>query len=112
MLWRSSTQEAFKLIGSRESQSAFQLEQEADSLRQRYGRRTIGQSCLLARRLVQRGVPFVTVNYKGWDTHNDGDDSDGDGICDGVDICQGFDDNLDTDGDGYSNGCDDTQYLI
>jgi hypothetical protein len=64
-------QEAFKLIGSRESQSAFQLDQEADSLRQRYGRRTIGQSCLLARRLVQRGVPFVTVNYKGWDTHND-----------------------------------------
>ncbi|HIA61374.1 MAG TPA: DUF1501 domain-containing protein [Planctomycetaceae bacterium] len=64
-------QEAFKLIGSRESQIAFQLDQEPDNLRQRYGRRTIGQSCLLARRLVQRGVPFVTVNYKGWDTHND-----------------------------------------
>ncbi|MBT3889627.1 MAG: DUF1501 domain-containing protein, partial [Planctomycetaceae bacterium] len=64
-------QEAFKLIGSREAQIAFQLDQESEQLRQRYGRRTIGQSCLLARRLVQRGVPFVTVNYKGWDTHND-----------------------------------------
>jgi hypothetical protein len=64
-------QAAFKLIGSRDSQIAFQLDQEPEELRQRYGRRTIGQSCLLARRLVQRGVPFVTVNYKGWDTHKD-----------------------------------------
>ena len=63
--------EAFQLIGSRESQEAFELEKEPAALRQRYGRRTIGQSCLLARRLVQHGVPFVTVNYKGWDTHND-----------------------------------------
>ncbi|MDP6777895.1 MAG: DUF1501 domain-containing protein, partial [Candidatus Latescibacteria bacterium] len=40
-----------------------------DGLRERYGRNTFGQSCLVARRLVERGVPYVTINYKGWDTH-------------------------------------------
>src|SRR5262249_42591721 len=40
------------------------------AVRARYGPRTIGQSCLLARRLVERGVPFVTVNNTGWDTHD------------------------------------------
>jgi uncharacterized protein (DUF1501 family) len=38
-------------------------------MRERYGRNTFGQSCLMARRLVERGVPYVTINYKGWDTH-------------------------------------------
>lgn len=47
----------------------FDLSQEPDALRDRYGRNTFGQSCLLARRLVERGVPYVTINYKGWDTH-------------------------------------------
>ncbi len=47
----------------------FDLGQEKDELRERYGRSTFGQSCLVARRLVERGVPYVTVNYKGWDTH-------------------------------------------
>jgi hypothetical protein len=47
----------------------FDLSQEADELRDRYGRSTFGQSCLMARRLVERGVPYVTINYKGWDTH-------------------------------------------
>jgi hypothetical protein len=47
----------------------FDLAQEKDDLRDRYGRNTFGQSCLLARRLVERGVPFVTINYKDWDTH-------------------------------------------
>lgn len=47
----------------------FDLAQEPDALRQRYGRNTFGQSCLMARRLVERGVPYVTLNYKGWDTH-------------------------------------------
>lgn len=42
---------------------------EPDALKERYGRNTFGQSCLMARRLVERGVPFVTINYKGWDTH-------------------------------------------
>ena len=47
----------------------FELAQEKDDLRDRYGRNTFGQSCLMARRLVERGVPYVTINYKGWDTH-------------------------------------------
>ena len=48
----------------------FDLSQEKDALRDRYGRNTFGQSCLVARRLVERGVPYITINYKGgWDTH-------------------------------------------
>jgi Protein of unknown function (DUF1501) len=47
----------------------FDLTQEKDELRERYGRNTFGQSCLVARRLVEKGVPYVTINYKGWDTH-------------------------------------------
>lgn len=49
----------------------FDLSQEATELRDRYGRTTFGQSCLMARRLVEKGVPYVTINYKGWDTHKD-----------------------------------------
>jgi uncharacterized protein (DUF1501 family) len=47
----------------------FDLAQEKDDMRERYGRTTFGQSCLMARRLVERGVPYITINYKGWDTH-------------------------------------------
>lgn len=47
----------------------FDLRQETSEVRDRYGRNTLGQSCLAARRLVERGVPYVTVNAKGWDTH-------------------------------------------
>ena len=47
----------------------FDLSQEKDEVRDRYGRNTFGQSCLVARRLVASGVPYVTINYKGWDTH-------------------------------------------
>ena len=47
----------------------FDLSQETDELRNRYGRNTFGQSCLMARRLVAAGVPFVSINYGGWDTH-------------------------------------------
>jgi hypothetical protein len=47
----------------------FDLSQEKDDLRDRYGRDTFGQACLVARRLVERGVPYITINYKGWDTH-------------------------------------------
>ena len=47
----------------------FDLAQEKDELRERYGRTTFGQSCLLARRLVEKGVPYITINYSGWDTH-------------------------------------------
>ncbi len=47
----------------------FDLSTEPDELRDRYGRTTLGQSCLMARRLVEHGVPYVTVNAGGWDTH-------------------------------------------
>jgi hypothetical protein len=47
----------------------FDLTQEKDEVREAYGRNTFGQSCLAARRLVEQGVPYVTINYKGWDTH-------------------------------------------
>ncbi len=47
----------------------FDLSAEKDEIRERYGRNTFGQSCLMARRLVESGVPYVTINYKGWDTH-------------------------------------------
>jgi uncharacterized protein (DUF1501 family) len=47
----------------------FDLSQEKDELKESYGRNTFGQACLVARRLVERGVPYVTINYRGWDTH-------------------------------------------
>ena len=49
----------------------FDLSQEKDELRERYGRNTLGQSCLVARRLIERGVRYVTINSPGWDTHKD-----------------------------------------
>lgn len=61
--------EAFSLMQSPSTQQAFDLSQESQKTRERYGLRTFGQSCLLAKRLVQRGVSFVTVQYPGWDTH-------------------------------------------
>ena len=63
---------AYNLIASSDAKKAFDLSDESSNLRQRYGRdggNGIGQGCLLARRLVERGVPFVTVNSSGWDTH-------------------------------------------
>jgi uncharacterized protein (DUF1501 family) len=47
----------------------FDLTQETDAVRASYGKNKFGQSCLVARRLVERGVPFVAINYGGWDTH-------------------------------------------
>ncbi|MHC4940024.1 MAG: DUF1501 domain-containing protein [Planctomycetota bacterium] len=47
----------------------FDLSTEPDKLRDRYGRSKFGQSCLVARRLVESGVPYVAINYEGWDTH-------------------------------------------
>lgn len=52
-----------------DARKAFDLSLEPDKVRDRYGRNHFGQSCLLARRLVEHGVPFVTVNDGGWDTH-------------------------------------------
>jgi hypothetical protein len=47
----------------------FDLTKEKAAVRDRYGRTTFGQSCLAARRLVEAGVPYITVNSGGWDTH-------------------------------------------
>jgi hypothetical protein len=47
----------------------FDLSTETDEVREAYGRNTFGQCCLMARRLVESGVRYVTINYKGWDTH-------------------------------------------
>jgi hypothetical protein len=49
----------------------FDLAEEKDQLRDTYGRNSFGQSCLVARRLVEHGVRFITINYKGWDTHKE-----------------------------------------
>jgi hypothetical protein len=50
---------------------AFDLAQEKDRVRDRYGRNAFGQGCLLARRLIEQGVTFVEVESNGWDTHQD-----------------------------------------
>ena len=52
-----------------EGKKAFDLSEEKEELRNQYGRHHFGQSCLLARRLVEHGVPFITINMGGWDTH-------------------------------------------
>ncbi len=79
---------AYNLIASEKSKAAFNLREEPQKVRERYtfdpranlpanrtgpsgGGNNIGQQCLLARRLVECGVPFVTVNNTGWDNHTD-----------------------------------------
>jgi len=52
-----------------EAGKVFDLTKEPDAMRDRYGRSKFGQSCLVARRLVESGVPYVAINYEGWDTH-------------------------------------------
>jgi uncharacterized protein (DUF1501 family) len=49
---------------------AFKVRSEADAVQDRYGRNGFGRGCLLARRLVEAGVPFVEVDLGGWDNHN------------------------------------------
>lgn len=62
-------QAAFGLLTSRQVRDAFDISAEADAIRDSYGRHEFGQSALLARRLVERGVTFVTVNTQPWDHH-------------------------------------------
>jgi hypothetical protein len=63
-------QRATSMVLSPKAREAFAIEQESDELRERYGRNTFGQSCLMARRLIEAGVRFATVNYAGWDHHS------------------------------------------
>jgi hypothetical protein len=60
---------AFDMLTGRAVADAFNIAAEPDALRDRYGRHTFGQSALLARRLVEAGTPFVTVNCVPWDHH-------------------------------------------
>jgi hypothetical protein len=62
-------QRAQAMILAPEARNAFTIERESDRLRDRYGRTTFGQSCVMARRLVEAGVRFVTINFGGWDHH-------------------------------------------
>ncbi len=50
---------------------AFRVEQEPEAVQERYGKNNFGQGCLMARRLVESGVPFVEVDLGGWDNHSD-----------------------------------------
>jgi hypothetical protein len=63
------TRKAFEMVTSPAAQKAFDIAKEDDKTRDLYGRNTLGQSMLLARRMVEAGVTFVTVNAGGWDTH-------------------------------------------
>jgi uncharacterized protein (DUF1501 family) len=79
--------QAFEMLSSSRCRQAFDLSAEPAGLRDRYGRNRSGQACLLARRLVEAGVPLITVIWShsnrgqdkdpastdayGWDTHND-----------------------------------------
>ena len=62
-------QSAFELLTSSAVRDAYDISAEPEALRDAYGRHTFGQSALLARRLVERGVTFVTVNTQPWDHH-------------------------------------------
>jgi hypothetical protein len=84
---RDVHRQAYELLSSRSMRQAFDLGQESERVRRRYGLHRSGQSCLLARRLVEAGVPWITVIWNhsnrgqdkmpdnseafGWDTHND-----------------------------------------
>jgi hypothetical protein len=67
---------AFELLTSPEARAAFDVSKEPPKLADRYGRTRFGQSCLLARRLIERSVPFVQVN---WSDHVEGEEDAGDG---------------------------------
>ena len=67
-------QQAFSIVAGDRAREAFDLSQEKDSTRERFGRNQTGQSMLLARRLVEAGATFVTIRAGGWDMHWDLDE--------------------------------------
>lgn len=81
--WQGVQRRAFELLSGGDTLNAFDLSRESAATRRRYGRTSFGQSCLLGRRLVEAGVPYVQVNWSqfaevfypfsdyGWDTHAD-----------------------------------------
>jgi hypothetical protein len=62
-------QQAFDVLRSAQTRAAFDLAREPKPVRDGYGRTSLGQACLLARRLIEAGVRCVTIDYGGWDTH-------------------------------------------
>jgi uncharacterized protein (DUF1501 family) len=62
-------QKAFDLMTSPEAKTAFEIDREPKTLREEYGRTSLGQCCLMARRLVEAGVRCVTIEHTNWDTH-------------------------------------------
>ncbi len=69
LAYDSFYQQAWDLVSSPRAQAAFDIGSEPEAMRERYGRHALGQRLLLARRLVEVGVSFVTVYYGGWDHH-------------------------------------------
>src|SRR5436305_9172476 len=63
-------QRAYAMMSSDKAREAFDLSKETDKLRDEYGRNAAGQRLLLARRLVEAGVRFVSLTYGGWDHHD------------------------------------------
>ena len=69
---KSEQEQAYNILTSRRLADAFEVQKESEPVREKYGRHTTGQSLLLARRLVQVGVPVVQVNIgnaQNWDNH-------------------------------------------
>jgi hypothetical protein len=95
--WDRLSLQAFDLVTSGKARAAFDLNKEADKTRDRYGRYTWGQSCLLARRLIEAGVRLVHVNWARepgdsavdnpmWDTHAQNADRLQDALCPMFDV--------------------------
>jgi hypothetical protein len=95
--WDRLSQQAFDLVTSGKARAAFDLRREPDRVRERYGRHSWGQSCLLARRLVEAGVRLVHVNWSReagdeavdnpmWDTHAQNADRLQDALCPQFDV--------------------------
>ena len=63
-------QKAFDLMTSSKAKQAFDIHGEDDRLRDEYGRNSLGQSCLMARRIVEAGVRYVSIHHVDWDTHD------------------------------------------
>lgn len=62
-------EQGYSLVASTEAQRAFEIDRESDETRDKYGRNSFGQRALLARRLTEAGVPFITLYEGGWDNH-------------------------------------------
>ncbi|MBM4004298.1 MAG: DUF1501 domain-containing protein [Planctomycetes bacterium] len=63
------SQQAFQIITSKRAREAFDVSRESPAFAEPFGKEPFGQSCLMATRLIEAGVRFVTINFGGWDTH-------------------------------------------